>query len=153
MTERLRSAGKRLGNERYDETSTQPALPPELGPPTPGDSEDAARLEAAYAPEPSMPARHPLSARFHELLGELGELHDRKQADYGREHDPFANVRAASEWGMPGWVGAMLRATDKLRRLQAFAQSGELANESAEDSLRDIAVYALIALVLLEEAA
>jgi hypothetical protein len=92
-------------------------------------------------------------ARFHTLLAEIAELHDRKQEDYGRTADPFANVRATEEWGMPGWVGAMMRLTDKVRRLQKFAQVGSLANESAEDSMRDIAVYALIALILYRESA
>jgi hypothetical protein len=91
--------------------------------------------------------------RFHALLAEIAELHDRKQADYGRTADPFANVRATEEWGMPGWVGAMMRLNDKVRRLQKFAQVGSLANESAEDSMRDIAVYALIALILYRESA
>ncbi len=97
--------------------------------------------------------RHPNSARFHDILRELGTLHDRKQRDYGKDDDPFANVRASSEWGMPEWVGAMLRLTDKVRRLQALRANGRLANESAEDSMRDIAVYAIIALVLFEEEA
>ena len=35
--------------------------------------------------------------RFHEILAELGALHDKKAADYGRDDDPLANVRAASE--------------------------------------------------------
>ena len=96
-------------------------------------------------------SRHPNSARFHELLKEAGELHDRKQEDYGRGDDPFANVRSSADWGMPSWVGAMVRATDKVRRLQTFARKGELANESAEDAFMDLAVYALIALVLYEE--
>lgn len=91
--------------------------------------------------------------RFHALLAEIAELHDKKQADYGRTTDPFANVRATEEWGMPGWVGAMMRLNDKVRRLQKFAQVGSLANESAEDSMRDIAVYALIALILYRESA
>ena len=91
------------------------------------------------------------TARFHEILKELGELHDKKQADYGRDNDPFANVRASEEWGVPAWIGAMILLTDKVRRLQRFAQRGSLMNEGAEDSLRDIAVYAIIALVLLEE--
>jgi len=95
--------------------------------------------------------RHPNSARFHEILAELGKLHDRKQADYGRDDDPFANVRASEEWGARGWVGAMIRANDKVRRLQSLLRNGNLANESAEDSLRDIAVYAVIALVLFEQ--
>jgi hypothetical protein len=95
--------------------------------------------------------RHPNSTRFHELLEESGELHDRKQADYGRDDDPFANVRASEEWGVPGWVGAMVRLNDKIRRLQALVENGKLENESAEDSFRDIAVYALIALILFEQ--
>ena len=95
--------------------------------------------------------RHPNSARFHEILKELGDLHDRKQADYGKGGDPFANVRSSNEWGVSSWVGAMIRLNDKVKRLQSFAIKGVLANESAEDSFRDIAVYAAIALVLYEQ--
>lgn len=96
--------------------------------------------------------RHPGSARFHEVLRETGDLHDRKQADYGSDVDPFANVRASEEWGVPPWVGALVRLNDKVTRLKSLARKGTLANESAEDSMRDIAVYAIIALVLFEEA-
>ncbi|PZM89646.1 MAG: hypothetical protein DIU79_15130, partial [Actinobacteria bacterium] len=81
----------------------------------------------------------------------IAALHDAKQRDYGREHDPFANVRGASEWGVRPWVAAMVRATDKLRRLQQYARTGTLANEGAEDSFLDLAVYALIALILWRE--
>lgn len=97
------------------------------------------------------PLRHPNSARFHELLKEAGALHDQKQADYGREDDPFANVRASEDWGIPGWQGAMIRLNDKVRRLQKLAKKGSLMNESALDSFMDIAVYALIAHVLYEQ--
>jgi len=96
-------------------------------------------------------ARHPNSARFHELLAEAGELHDMKQSDYGRGDDPFANVRASEEWGISGWKGAMIRLNDKVRRLQSLATREVLNNEAAEDSFKDIAVYALIALVLFEQ--
>lgn len=99
------------------------------------------------------PARHPSSARFHEILSALATLHDRKQSDYGRTGDPFANVRASEEWGIPGWVGALVRATDKVRRLQTQAQRGSLANESALDAFDDLAVYAVIGRVLFEEQA
>lgn len=94
---------------------------------------------------------NPASARFHELLTEMGELHDRKQADYGSVEDPFANVRATEKWGFPAWVGALVRLNDKVHRLQSLVKNGKLHNESAEDSMRDIAVYALIALVLWEQ--
>lgn len=95
--------------------------------------------------------RHPNSQRFHQLLAELGELHDKKQADYGRGDDPFANVRASEEWGVRPWIGAMIRLNDKVRRLQSLVANGRLSNESADDSLRDIAVYAIISLVLYEQ--
>lgn len=98
------------------------------------------------------PARHPNSARFHELLTEAGAMHDRKQKDYGRGDDPFANVRSTEEWGVPGWQGALIRANDKMARLQNLARNGRLENESATDSMMDLAVYALIALVLYEQA-
>jgi hypothetical protein len=95
--------------------------------------------------------RHPNSARFHEILKELGELHDKKQIDYGHGDDPFANVRSSREWGVSPWIGALIRLNDKVKRLQAFAVKGTLANESVEDSLRDISVYSAIALVLYEQ--
>lgn len=96
-------------------------------------------------------AGHPSSQRFHYILAELRALHDKKQADYGRADDPFANVRASQEWGVTDWIGAMVRATDKVRRLQAFANTGKLHNEGVIDSLNDLAVYTIIARVLFEE--
>lgn len=92
------------------------------------------------------------SARFHEILDELGALHDKKQQDYGRSNDPFANVRASEAFGVAGWIGCMMRANDKMVRVQKAAQGGTLANEALEDSLRDLAVYAIIGLCLWEEA-
>jgi len=89
--------------------------------------------------------------RIHELLAKVGEMHDRKQEDYGSEADPFANVRASEEFGVPAWVGALVRLNDKVTRLKAFARKGTLRNESAKDSMLDIAVYALIAYILYEE--
>lgn len=91
--------------------------------------------------------RHPDSQMFVDILGQMLETHDRKQKDYGKDDVPFANVEGSAEWGVPNWVGAMLRATDKVRRLQSFALKGELANESAEDAFIDLANYAIIALI------
>lgn len=126
---------------------------PEEGIPDP---QDQPSLPWAYPGETirvrRMQARHPLSQRFHAILEEIGKLHDKKQADYGRPSDPFANVRGSTEWGVPAWVGAMVRANDKLKRLQKVSQGGELANEGVLDSFQDLAVYAIIAQVLWEEA-
>lgn len=95
--------------------------------------------------------RHPKSKRFHEILEELGRLHDKKQADYGSKEDPFANVRASREFGVPPWLGAIIRLNDKVNRLKSFAMKGKLKNETVVDSMDDIAVYAVIAHVLFEE--
>ena len=96
--------------------------------------------------------RHPLSQAFVDhFLGLIG-LHDRKQADYGREEDPFYNIRQSANWGVEPWVGALIRLDDKVGRLRNLIRNGgELQNESIEDSLDDIAVYAGIARVLLSE--
>jgi hypothetical protein len=94
---------------------------------------------------------HPNSKRFHEILREHGDLHDAKQAGYGRPDDPFHNVRSSQEWGVDGWIGAMVRLNDKVRRLQSHVRNGDSAFEMVEDNLRDIAVYATIGLVLYEE--
>lgn len=91
------------------------------------------------------------SDRFYRHLAELAGLHARKQSDYGSDADPFANVRASEGFGVAPWIGALIRLNDKVVRLKSFARKGSLANESAEDSIRDIAVYALIALCLYEE--
>lgn len=91
------------------------------------------------------------SEMFHQELKRLGDLHDSKQADYGRPDDPFANVRASEEFGIDPWIGCMIRANDKMRRVQTYAKGNKLRHESVEDSFRDMAVYSLIALVLYKE--
>ena len=88
---------------------------------------------------------------FEDILLEMKCLHDKKQLDYGSKIDPFANVRASEDFGIPGWLGAVLRANDKMSRLKSFAEKGVLANEPVEDSLIDLANYAVIALVLYRE--
>lgn len=108
-------------------------------------------LDARTFNDLELSSRHPVSERFHKLLDEIGKLHDRKQADYGTPSDPFANVRASKEWGIPGWIGALIRLNDKIVRLKTFARKGALANESAQDSMLDISVYALIAYLLYED--
>lgn len=86
--------------------------------------------------------------RFHRVLADIGDLHALKAADYGTGADPFANIRASVAFGVPAWVGAILRGNDKMTRIQSFITNGKLANEAVEDSLLDLASYAIIALVL-----
>ncbi len=89
--------------------------------------------------------------RFHAILDEMRALHDRKAADYGLGEDPLANVRASKEFGVPAWVGCMIRANDKVIRIKSMATKGTLKNESVEDSLIDLAAYAILGLILYRE--
>ena len=86
-----------------------------------------------------------------QVIAEVVSMHDRKSKDYGHGEDPFANVRASQDFGIKPWVGTMVRANDKMRRLQSAAKGSTLTNEGVEDSLLDIAVYSIIALVLYRE--
>lgn len=96
---------------------------------------------------PSLPG----DPRFHALLSTMARMHATKQADYGLPGDPFANIRASEEIGVPAWKGAWLRARDKVKRLDAFCVKGTLHNEGAEDSWLDLAAYCLICLILHRE--
>jgi hypothetical protein len=98
-----------------------------------------------------MPDLHPRSQAFIDALDELRALHLKKGADYGAPDDPFANISVSSQWGIEPWLGAIMRGTDKVVRLQSYARTGTLANEGVEDALADLAAYALIALVLFRE--
>lgn len=127
----------------------------------PGESMGADK-EVAFAEAHRIPVYHDIDkliddppprgdARFHAALRKIGRLHDQKQRDYGTGQDPFANIRASQEFGIPPWLGAIVRLNDKVNRLKSFAINGNLVNEGALDSMEDIAVYALIASVLFKE--
>lgn len=90
--------------------------------------------------------------QFEKVIQEVLEMHRRKGADYGTDQDFFANVSQSALWGIDPWVGAMLRLNDKVIRLQQAATRGSLANEGVEDSMLDIATYAIIALCLFRRA-
>lgn len=94
---------------------------------------------------------HPASRVFCGILDEMKAMHLKKGADYGTDADPFSNVRASEQFGIPAWLGSVVRGNDKMSRLKTFAQKGVLRNESVEDSLLDLAVYAVIGLVLFRE--
>lgn len=102
-------------------------------------------------PQPTV-TRHPSSQRFHDLLKRLGELHDKKQLDYGSDSDPFMNIRASEELGISAIKGAQLRANDKTKRILRWLRGSPLSNEGVLDSYSDRMVYDGITVVLIEEA-
>lgn len=88
------------------------------------------------------------SPEFEAVVKEVLDMHRRKGADYGTKDDFFANVSASANWGIEPWVGAMMRVSDKVARLQSAAKGSTLQNEGIEDSLLDIATYSIIAVCL-----
>lgn len=141
-------------DQRYYEELKRTNFKPERKPDEYGQMlEDTAegRTLLGFTKEELKPTRHPSSQKFHDLCDAMKDMHDKKQADYGRTNDPFANVRASEDFGVAGWAGCMMRANDKMRRIQKAAQGGTLSNEGVEDSLMDLAVYSIIALVLYRE--
>jgi hypothetical protein len=91
---------------------------------------------------------------FEGVLHELAEIHAAKNQDYAEPEDAFANFRLSTLAGIEPWVGAVVRMGDKYSRIAGFAKRGSLAvkEESIEDTLKDLAVYSLVALLLYREA-
>jgi len=83
---------------------------------------------------------------FELILKEVQAMHDKKSRDYGRPGDPYFNIRGSEDFGISSWIGAVMRANDKMKRLQLAAAGGTLANEGVEDSLLDMITYLTIAL-------
>lgn len=96
----------------------------------------------------------PGSREFLAILDELRELHLAKTLDYGVDEDALSNIRSSADVvNMPAWAGCILRISDKMHRLKAFFRRGRCEFDGVEDTLKDIACYAAIALVLHREQA
>ena len=86
------------------------------------------------------------NARFHALLKKMAEMHDKKSADYATDTNYYSNFEtAAVSAGVP--VDAVFRVMIgiKLARLIELQGKGKVPkNESVQDSLLDLAVYAAL---------
>lgn len=79
-----------------------------------------------------------------ELCEKLNEIYTIKNHDYG---DSFAET-----YKKLGIISAITRITDKVNRLQSLCtKEQKVKDESIEDTLRDLANYALMTLIELEE--
>lgn len=85
------------------------------------------------------------------VFGAVRGIHATKSAGYGREADPFRNFRRSTRLGIEPWRGALLRASDKVSRLDNWLETGRLAGEGVLDALYDLASYLIIASVLYRE--
>ncbi len=103
------------------------------------------------SPMPTPDARHG-DPRFYELLEEIATLHSRKNHDYAKDGEPLSNFNRSRAFGVDPWRGVLVRMSDKWSRIEELSKGKVAKNESLRDSLIDLAVYALLDIILLEEA-
>jgi hypothetical protein len=93
--------------------------------------------------------------RYLELLDEMKQLHIRKNAGYAGKDNPdaWANFRMSEAFGVSAFLGCLVRMSDKYIRITNLLKdpSNEMVGESVDDTLFDLAAYALIAVCLRQE--
>lgn len=89
--------------------------------------------------------------KFHALVAEIVELHEKKNHDYSPDVDPLGNFRRSQAFGVDPVRGILVRLSDKWSRIEQLTSGKTPKNESLRDSLIDNAVYSLLAVLLLDE--
>jgi len=95
--------------------------------------------------------------KFYDLIIQMCEIHEIKNKGYGIG-DPLGNFKESERFGIPAWKGALVRLSDKVSRIYNLtAKLGQkeytdaIKMENLEDTLIDLANYALLCLILLKE--
>ena len=92
--------------------------------------------------------------KFNDLLNQIKEIHANKNHDYANNEDSLSNLKLCKTLlGIPSWIGTIVRILDKVSRVAEFARKGELKvkSEGIRDTFIDLAVYSLLAVILMEE--
>lgn len=87
--------------------------------------------------------------RYTKIVNEMYEIYKAKNADYGDSvHDTFLKY---------GLLSFLVRMEDKISRLRSLTLKGKkeqrVKNESIRDTLKDLANYAILAIIELDEQA
>lgn len=95
---------------------------------------------------------------FDRVLMDIVETNRRKRRDYAHDGDAFSNFRQTSQLlGLEGFgpaESALFNVLQKVARLQSLRANGRMhdtANEAAEDTFLDLAVYAIISYAIYKE--
>jgi hypothetical protein len=86
--------------------------------------------------------------RFQEICNQMLQVTTKKNNDYGGHTDPFKNFRRH------GAYGVLVRLDDKYARLESVVKEGrtlQVEDETIYDTLIDIANYAIILRIMLEQ--
>ena len=89
-----------------------------------------------------------------ELYAKSVEISRAKNSDYcgGGDSDPFKNFRACELLGIPAPHAILVRMSDKLQRIGTLlTNEAQVKDEMIEDTLSDLANYAIILRMLLEQ--
>jgi len=88
---------------------------------------------------------------FDAILERMRAMQQAKDADYSGER-PYGNLHACERLGVPAFQGVMVRMSDKWERIVNLMEKDPVvADEKIEDTLLDLACYAVIALVVREQ--
>lgn len=77
----------------------------------------------------------------------------KKNSDYANSEDFLKNFKRVENLGLTPLMGVLIRMEDKVSRIENIVKTGKtnVEDERLEDSLRDLANYAMIAILCLME--
>ena len=94
-----------------------------------------------------------------DFINRLAELHTAcveisraKNADYANPNDALQNFHVAEVFGIPAEKAILVRMSDKMSRISnLISRPAAVTDESVLDTLSDLANYALILRIVLEQ--
>lgn len=87
--------------------------------------------------------------RYYQILDEMRSIYEQKAHDYSGD-EPFSDLKEVAELGVEPWVGVIIRMVHKFGRIKQACKGKLMVNETINDTLLDIANYAIIAIILRE---
>lgn len=87
------------------------------------------------------------------ILDNMQAVYEAKDSDYSATGLPMGNLRKCEDAGIEAWRGCLVRIGDKMSRLENFLKEKEylVISEKAEDTVIDLANYAILMICLIEE--
>ena len=87
------------------------------------------------------------------ILDNMQAVYEAKDSDYSATGLPMGNLRKCEDAGIDAWRGCLIRIGDKMSRLENFLNEKEylVISEKAEDTVIDLANYAILCSCLIEE--
>ena len=88
-----------------------------------------------------------------DILDNMQKVYEAKDNDYSASGLPMGNLRKCEDAGIDAWRGCLVRIGDKMSRLENFLKEKEylVISEKAEDTVVDLANYAILMSCLIEE--